>query len=247
MNKMLAILLVSSVFNAAFVFAQPIDPVEPNQILLIKNPDGQWMLFNGNNLLFPEDDKNGFKVIQIKEVGANERSDEGSFWSRFSRGGSDADLGRGAQGTHPINPGPFGSGGLTGLMMAVPSVQTAARVALGAGMIAAGVYYGDMLLQAGLVGGLAMMGVPLMTSLAVTSAVSLALPGAPSLLSRAASLAAAHLPHLGAYLLATRQVLSGGFGAVSWLASASSRLALTAAPSGVFLSSFGRVLAPASL
>lgn len=169
----------------------------PDHILLVKDENGKWTLFNSNQLFFPENEIDGFKIIKLPgKLGDaskdNALSINGAGSSNSVDGGSDGSSG---------SPGAFSASNVVARMLgkAAPYLTTVARVAAGAGLIALGVKFGGLALSAGMIAGLSVLGMPVTTAIAVAGVITMSTGSQSSMLGGLAQSLVSKIPFLGSW------------------------------------------------
>lgn len=173
----------------------------PDHILLVKNESGHWVLFNGNQLIFPENEKTGFKVIKLSKTNHTNSSLDGSLVTSEQINSGET-FGGGSNGSG--SPGSFGVASISPTLArflgkAAPYLITAGKVAASAGLIALGIRYGGIALSVGIVAGLTSIGVPFTTAVGLAGALTMSSGSQSSVLGQVGNFILSKVPFLGSW------------------------------------------------
>jgi len=170
----------------------------PEQILLVKNASGEWTLMHGDQITFPDSEKDGFKIIKLNgKNGANSSSDSVNLSK--AEGASDN---YSADSSNPNNrPWPFNNAAgasLSNVMTKMAPYMPAIKAVAGAAMIGFSLWkLGGTALSLGMIAGLSTLGMPVATAIALTGVVTMSTGQESSLLGQVGRSIASQIPFFG--------------------------------------------------
>lgn len=178
----------------------------PSQLLLVKDENGKWTLFNGSNLLFPESEKDGFKIIQLPVKKGNSQEDPSMMGSKGADSTSTSDTGTDGGSAGGPAHGAAGSGVIANAFSKItPYLPMMGRVAAGASMIALGMKFGGLALSAGVIAGLTTVGLPFTTAIAVAGVLTMSSGSQASILGKVGTAIAMKIPFLSSWFGAAQE------------------------------------------